>query len=397
MTAGPASAAEQPVASASLSLSPTSASWPSAKTFQGRLEVSSGPDGADTSLGFPYISWGFSDVSGSPFTVGDPTLEGAGSIKLTGAVVADPSPTACFRGNPGYYEPHYNLKMPPDSQAAVVFPVSLASAPLVGMNSEIKALLGTQTLSSPVQAGGTPGMRIIGKVSGGSEFEGPSRLPGETFRISGRTVPAVANRLLRFRVDPRMSFDYSNPPKRRVLATVRTDASGRFRTAPVALNREAVWVLTSTLVKPGYFDPEPSCNGSLLIDDGFDPATLQNLDAHKFVSTSIKGPGKKPKKITLYFTRGRIDDETGEIKDPNGPIMILDAGCNSIGGEYDVRNGRLGWTGDVIQTLVGCVPDRDGWLASRLRGRINVSIKGKTLLLKGKRGVRVTLKRAGAV
>lgn len=122
------------------------------------------------------------------------------------------------------------------------------------------------------------------------------------------------------------------------------------------------------------------------------PATVEDLDGYNFVSTSIKGPGMKPGKIRLSFWRGTVYGENGETIDPRGPIMVFYAGCNYIGGGYGVRNGRLRWTSSIDTTLVGCEPNRDFWLATRLRGGIKAFMNGKTLLLQGKRGVRIKLK-----
>lgn len=380
----------------SLTTEPAAVTWPSATGFSYRLAVRSGPEGADFRFHFPIRAWGPADVSGTPFTSGNVTLEGPGDLKLESAMVADPSPISCYRGGFGSSLNFYRLSLEPNSQTVVTMPSRLTAAPVSGMDQRVEAALsGTGsaiTLDAPLAINGPIGVRIIGKAAGSNEHSILTRRAGRTFRVVGQTVPAMKNRAISLRAEPRFWNGSGTPPESRVLTTVRTDAEGRFRTASLRLDKQASWVLTSRLVKPGSFDDSSSCNGTVIIEPRLVPATVSRLDGKKFVSTSIKGPGAEPKKIALSFFRGKIYDENFKVIDKNGPIMGLDAGCNGMGGGYEVRKGRLRWIGPVTGTAMACPDDRTGWISSRLTKGIAAKLEGRNLILKGRHGVRIVLK-----
>ncbi|HTU16256.1 MAG TPA: META domain-containing protein [Solirubrobacterales bacterium] len=385
----------------SLRAEPDGVTWPSASEFTYRMTVLSGPDGADFSFHFPHRPWGPADVGGTPFSTGNAVLEGPGELKIESALVADPSPTSCFRGGFGSTLNFYRLTMEPNSQTTVTMPSRLLAAPVAGMDKSIEAVIGgmgsapSAVLKAPIAIGGTQGVRIVSRFVGANRHSQITRRPGEAFRITGRTVPALKNRMLSFRAEPRFWSATGGPPRNRVLTTVKTDAEGRFRTVALRLSKTASWVLTSRLVKPGSFDPSASCNGTVEIGRKTERATVRTLDGRDFVSTSVKGPGAKPRKIELSFFRGTTYDENMKVISRNGPIMILNAGCNKVGGGYEVRRGRLRWIGPVASTAMGCSDDRTGWISSRLMKGLTARFVGETLLLTGKRGIRIRLKPAG--
>lgn len=405
--AGPASAIEDvPPVSADILTSQSPVSWAPGRTeFEYRVNFRSGPSGADFSFSVKEPYWGFDDgsTSGSPFHLGRLSLEGPGLLKATASSHGDPAPWSCFRGAWGNYENWYSLKMTPDSSTTVIVPASLGSAPLAGMDAAT-----VLTIGNPLAEGGAekipaaapritgkPGVRIISHVVGG--LDTARQTTDQYFRLAGFTRPAIANRKLVLSTQSRTG-GFGRPPLGLVrLGTVRTDARGRFRSRPFRIDQPGPWLTMARPTKPSRFVIEHSCGPVLDLKEAgsHHPATLRDLDGRSFVSTSIRGPGAKPKKIRMDFVRGVIYGDHGEVIDQHGPIMVVRPGCNSIAAAYRVRKGRLRWISPVVSTMVGCTPDRDPWLSMRLRGGMKASINGNALVLRGKRGVRIRLKASG--
>lgn len=394
--AGPARATSPvPPASPSLTVSPAFVTWPTAPGFEYRLSVASGPDGGDFSIRFPYASWGPADIGGTPFESSEAVLDGPGTLAVESMVVADPSPTSCYRGGFGSPEWAYRLTLPPNSQTVVRMSSKLLAPPVHGMDGTVTAEIsrsfgpGPSVLTAGIGISGPVDPRIVGKVRGSSPDRPTVLRPAEDFRITGRTEPVLKNRLLEFHAEPR-SGSFGSPGSPIQLAKVKTNESGRFRTPPIALRKPGTWVLTSRV--GGATEISFSCNGAVEVGRKAERATVRNLDGRQFVSTSVAGPGEKPDKVKLAFIRGTVYGDDMEVVSDNGPIMVAHPGCNIMGAGYQVRKGRLRWIQPATQTLVGCPGDRDGWMSSRLRVGMKVAYAGETLVLKGKRGALVRLK-----
>jgi heat shock protein HslJ len=114
-----------------------------------------------------------------------------------------------------------------------------------------------------------------------------------------------------------------------------------------------------------------------------DPATTARADQRSddpwgrdFLSTAVTGKGqaralRAGTRIRLSFT----DDGR----------LVASAGCNSMGGQAEVRDGRL-VVAELAQTEMGCDPDRhaqDQWLAEFLGSRPRLDLVDDELTLTG--------------
>ncbi|MGK2932778.1 MAG: META domain-containing protein [Solirubrobacterales bacterium] len=109
------------------------------------------------------------------------------------------------------------------------------------------------------------------------------------------------------------------------------------------------------------------------------PATFEMLDGTNWKSVKVKGNGKKPKKVELYFTEGQ---SLGSDSDEIVPILGTYSGCNWMGASYRILDGRVKWTSPAYGTQMGCLDDRDGWISKRLRLGMKIAFEGKRLVLK---------------
>ncbi len=124
------------------------------------------------------------------------------------------------------------------------------------------------------------------------------------------------------------------------------------------------------------------------------PATMESLDGKSFRSTLIKGRKVKRDNMTLDFTTGPLPQHDDQDRQAQGPLMLASIGCNSMGGEYAVRQGRLRWVGETYSTAMMCFPFHDGWLSRLLTKGVKARIAGPVLTLtRGKN--RIVLLRSG--
>ncbi len=121
------------------------------------------------------------------------------------------------------------------------------------------------------------------------------------------------------------------------------------------------------------------------------PATSAELDGTSWASTAIRGSKAKPKKVELSFTEGQDVWQEGSDPGTKVPILGAYAGCNFMSATYEVTTGILRWTSPAISTLIGCMPDRDGWIARHLNKGMKAEIKGKWLVLSRGTAVRIWL------
>lgn len=101
-----------------------------------------------------------------------------------------------------------------------------------------------------------------------------------------------------------------------------------------------------------------------------------DLDGRDFLSTSVLEHGaERPlapdTQIRLGFADGRIS---------------VQAGCNSMGGDYGLEDGVLRLRGSMSMTEMGCDPDRmaqDEWISGFLGSSPRVRLDGPNLTLSG--------------
>lgn len=90
-----------------------------------------------------------------------------------------------------------------------------------------------------------------------------------------------------------------------------------------------------------------------------------DLDGRTFASTAVAGHELVPgTQVVLRFDGGTLGAQ---------------AGCNSLGGSYAIEDGRLRWTGEPTQTMIGCEPAlqrQDEWLSELLRGGVELAADG---------------------
>lgn len=371
---------------ASMTASPDSLSWPDATAFLRRLEIHAGPAGFAGVIGFTDAGWG-GGTPGSPFGTGTATLEGPGELTVLPMPAIAPDPAACFRGAPPFlsFLPRYRLTLEPDQVTTVVATSELLAAPLPGMPRKVGAMIWPDgadvatELGVPLAIGGQSGVRIHSRLAGGGSPNRLELIEAESFRITGSTKPVLARRNIRVIAERRL--DPGPGPGRVRLATVRTDAAGRFTTGALRLG-PGLWVLRASLARPGRFDNTPNCAGAVTVTpSGRSPeVTVRTLDGHSFRSIRIQGrTGIGRNRIRLRFFR-----DTSFPGRPDRPFLAASAGCNSLGARYRVTRGRLRWSGPVRQTRMACGKRRennDRWLIRRLKLGMKAKLNGKRLIL----------------
>ena len=177
-----------------------------------------------------------------------------------------------------------------------------------------------QELTAPVTITGEEGIRIIARVAGATGSVAALR-PGLPFRLVGRTVPTVKNRLIRLRVEPRIwEFGRLSPaPVAHRIAVVRTDGNGRFRSQRSRSAGKPSGSLTSRLLNAGEFDNRPNwqrnpgLGGERTDDRGTDRPLLQ-------IGGSQGTKLKKPLKISFATGPTMRRDENG--KQIEGPLLL---------------------------------------------------------------------------
>ena len=104
------------------------------------------------------------------------------------------------------------------------------------------------------------------------------------------------------------------------------------------------------------------------------------LDGRSFLSTAVTPRGLEP------GTRIRLSFDAGSLS--------AHAGCNHLGAEVRIENGRLRSTGGMVMTEMGCrqpMMDQDDWLANLLGSGPEVTLDGDALQLRGADGTVVEL------
>lgn len=113
--------------------------------------------------------------------------------------------------------------------------------------------------------------------------------------------------------------------------------------------------------------------------------TAEQLDGRSFVATEVEG---RELVAGSSVTFGFADGELG-----------LRAGCNSIGGAYEIADGALRFRADPVQTLIGCeqaLQRQDEWLRELLTAGVEIGAPDEgTLTLRGD-GVTLSLREDAA-
>lgn len=383
-----AARAEVLPAEASLSASGP-VSWPDQKDFDYLLEVKAGPEGADFNFEFPYPGWGLEGVSGTFLSVGQASLDGPGKLTTVSTLVADPMPTACWRGGFGSTFNTYNLKLGPGEETTVINPAHLLGARLAGMNTEISVnwtnLEDPEAVSSNLDIRGTNGVRIVTRVQGTNGKSVVRRRPWGPMRLVGRTYPPLPHRQVQIWAELRQWHDGPGRATTRILARPVTDSRGRFQTKVVYLLAKADWVLTSKLGQSGRFDPASSC-GQVVSISGADydwgyigdriPTVNDLLDKTYESVRAVGNPVIQGKTIEIQFSKHATNPNL-----PKMPTLVVYAGCNTWGSKYRITKGRLYKYGETDSSAVGCEEDLDPWLMKKFSQGLQVRLRGKRLIL----------------
>lgn len=372
-----AHAADIPDFQASLTVSPGSVSWPDSTRFERRLSVTAGPGGADLEVSFRDPAQKLGGVDFHPFAAGSARLEGPGV--LTGR----PMPMvlrmdAC--GRPIPTAPRYNLKLEPDQQTTVVARSTLRTPAMPGMKHSVHAQVWpsldgpVSSLTAPLAIGGPRDVLIRARIARKGDSALVRMRKGRSFRLTGKTTPALPNRTLKVLAQPRLNSGKATPRK---LSVVTTDAHGRFRSGPIR-PETGVWAVTVKLARAGKFAGTAQCVGSISVLPARKRVTTAKLLGRSYVSTSISDRVRTPKKIKLRFFRHAIRPDGSNRK---VPTLAASAGCNAMGAKYVVRNGRLRWIGGVMSTDMFCRPNYDPRLTRLLKRGMKAKLKGKKLIL----------------
>ncbi len=254
---------------------PSSVSWPDSRDFTYRVEMTAGPIGAHFIFTVPAPSWGFRGVYGSPFSFGQPSLDGPGELKPSLSIVADPVPWACWRGAFAGGQNWYEVTLDPGVSTTVVVPARLEAAPLEGMRTitDFRMENGDDPVlvDADVDVGGTPGVLIKTRIAGHDTKLPATIASGKPFVLRGLTRPALPNRRIHLRAMPHSAAAGGKAYR---IATVKTDAKGHFKSKRLkiryqpASDGQAIWSFSSRLASPGRFANESSCGPAMFLGSG---------------------------------------------------------------------------------------------------------------------------------
>lgn len=121
------------------------------------------------------------------------------------------------------------------------------------------------------------------------------------------------------------------------------------------------------------------CGGDYGKNDEMVPATSEALEGRAFVSTEIEGRELVPGS-TINMGFGSV-------------TLGLQAGCNSISGEYDLSEGSLEFSPGP-STLIACsekLMAQEQWLTGFLQDGVEAELEGDVLVLSGGESVTIAL------
>jgi heat shock protein HslJ len=128
----------------------------------------------------------------------------------------------------------------------------------------------------------------------------------------------------------------------------------------------------------GSTDDPPAASPDTPAQTDGGPATPEDLDGRTFTATKAKGikiTEKNPLEIAF-----------------EGRKLSVDAGCNSISGNYSLEGGVI--QSFLVSTLMGCPPaqaDLEIFVSELLRQEAVTRLAGNELTLEGKNGTSLTL------
>jgi heat shock protein HslJ len=128
----------------------------------------------------------------------------------------------------------------------------------------------------------------------------------------------------------------------------------------------------------GSTDDQPPATPDASAKTGGGPATSEDLDGRTFTATQAKGAD-----IT--------EENTLEIAFEKSKLSV-DAGCNSINGNYSLDAGVI--QAFLVSTLMGCPPteaELEIFVSELLRQEAVTGLSGNELTLEGKNGNSLTL------
>ena len=111
------------------------------------------------------------------------------------------------------------------------------------------------------------------------------------------------------------------------------------------------------------------------------PVASASLDGSTFTATGAEGLTLDERvPLTISFDQGTV---------------AVDAGCNSIGGGYEIEDGEIRGT-KLVSTLMGCPPplgEIETKTTRTLSDGAMATLEGDTLTLTGEDGIELTLER----
>ena len=128
----------------------------------------------------------------------------------------------------------------------------------------------------------------------------------------------------------------------------------------------------------GSTDDPPATSPGTASPEGGSFATSDSLDGRTFVATTGRGVEiTEDDALTISF---------------EGDSMSVDAGCNSIGGNYSLDDGEI--QAFLSSTLIGCPPKQaelEVFVSELLRQEAVTTLDGDELTLAGKNGTSLSL------
>ena len=216
-------------------MSPGEIRYPDTKSIEYRLEMVNGPtaETVDVGLRKPLYQSGADGPIGSPITVGQPRLEGAGSLGAIGNMQASYTPGVCLRGYEADGIQSVEVRLPANSTSVLVVPARTGRYPPWPDTSYRLGFGIGRNVFRPARprVTGKSGVRITLDTRPRALPLTRNRLPrlvrGQRLLVKGKTEPAVRRGRIRLRF--RSSDDRSLSGQRtRTVANVRTDRRGRF-------------------------------------------------------------------------------------------------------------------------------------------------------------------------
>lgn len=154
-----------------------------------------------------------------------------------------------------------------------------------------------------------------------------------------------------------------------------TQVTGARRTRAGRLIGAVALVSLVVLAGCGSSDSDGASTTTKAGGDGADTTTTaasgeSGLDGRQFVATDVTGyEPVAGSQLTMTFDDGQLS---------------ANAGCNTLGGGYELADGTLSLVGEPRATMMACSDElmaQDTWLTELLTGGVEATVEGSTLTL----------------